>query len=233
MSPSCEELLALIPAYAIGATDADETRRIEAGLSTCPELAAELAAFRALDGALAASLPQVAPPPSVLTALLETTRRTRRPGRTLRRLAFAAAAAALLIVAIGGGLYGYGRIRELEQRLIIAERAQILRLPTAASGAATGARGQVIWLPEADAGLLLAEDFPPQPEGTVYQAWVTRDGVITSLGTFVVSADGSAGLTFPTALLAEPFDAIGVTLEPGSGSAQPTSAPVVRWQRTV
>lgn len=233
MSLSCEELLALIPAYSIGATDADETRLIEASLSTCPELAAELAAFQGLDGALASNVSPVTPPATILPALLEAARRTRRTDRTLRRLAIAAAAAALLIVAVAGGLYGYGRIRELEQRLIITERAQILRLPTAASGAATGARGQAIWLPQADIGLLLAEDFPPQPDGTVYQAWVTRGGIITSLGTFVVSADGSASLAFPTALLTEPFDAIGVTLEPGSGSDQPTSAPVVRWQRTV
>jgi len=49
-SPSCEELLALIPAYAIGATDPEETRLVEAHLTACPELAAELKAFQALDG---------------------------------------------------------------------------------------------------------------------------------------------------------------------------------------
>jgi len=91
----------------------------------------------------------------------------------------------------------------------------------------------VIWLPGAESGLLLAADFPPQADSTIYQAWVTRAGIITSMGTFTVSDDGSASLTFPTALLREPFDAIGVTLEPGSGSAQPTSPPVVRWQRPV
>lgn len=233
MSPSCEELLALIPAYAIGATDAEETRLIEAKLATCPELAAEVAAFRAVDGALAAGAPQAAPPADLLPSLLAAAHRTRKRVLPVGRYAYVAAVVALMVFALGSNLFWLGRIAGFEERLVVADSAHLISLPTAINGAATNARGQVIWLPDADTGLLLAANFPSQAEATVYQAWVTRAGIITSLGTFVVNTDGSASLTFPVALLAESFDALGVTLEPGSGSDQPTSAPVVRWQRQV
>jgi anti-sigma-K factor RskA len=50
---SREELLELAPAYAVGATDADETAAVEAALATTPELAAEVAAYRDVSSALA------------------------------------------------------------------------------------------------------------------------------------------------------------------------------------
>src|SRR3954451_22655699 len=47
---------AQIPAYALGALDAEETARLDAHLATCPTCPAELAAFEAVASALALSL---------------------------------------------------------------------------------------------------------------------------------------------------------------------------------
>jgi anti-sigma factor RsiW len=53
----CEEALALLPAYGLGATDADETRLVERALQACPQVAAELVEYQALAAALLHSAP--------------------------------------------------------------------------------------------------------------------------------------------------------------------------------
>jgi anti-sigma-K factor RskA len=58
----CEQALTLLPAYGLGATDADETRLVERALQSCPEVAAELREYQALAGALLHSAPPLQPP---------------------------------------------------------------------------------------------------------------------------------------------------------------------------
>jgi anti-sigma-K factor RskA len=66
----CAQARDLLPAYSIGATNADETRFVEAHLSTCADLADELRGYAAVTDALLRDLPQSAPPPRVLSTLL-------------------------------------------------------------------------------------------------------------------------------------------------------------------
>lgn len=65
----CERVLALIPAYSIGATDPDEEEFIKAMLASCPEAAAELANYTQLTEALHYSAPLMQPPPTLLNTL--------------------------------------------------------------------------------------------------------------------------------------------------------------------
>ncbi len=48
----CERLRELIPAYSLGATDAEETEFVKVHLADCPEAAAELAEYTRLAVAL-------------------------------------------------------------------------------------------------------------------------------------------------------------------------------------
>ncbi len=58
----CETLKSLIPAYSVGATDADETALVERLLPDCPEAAAELDQYRALSQAMVYTAPTAQPP---------------------------------------------------------------------------------------------------------------------------------------------------------------------------
>lgn len=111
-----------------------------------------------------------------------------------------------------------------------AADARLLRLPTAANGQETGANALVVWSPGLKQGMLMAEKFPAAGEGKVFQVWLTRGEQITSLGTFPTNAQGAGYLVLPADVLAEPFDALGVTVEPAGGSERPTSKPVVRLE---
>lgn len=70
MASNCDDLQELIAAYSIGATDPEETRRVEQALVECPELAEELAEYAGLHEALLYAVPQrhQAPPVSRLLA---------------------------------------------------------------------------------------------------------------------------------------------------------------------
>jgi anti-sigma factor RsiW len=57
----CDPILELIPEYAFGLTDTEESRRLEAAIPGCPEAAAALSDYRQLQAELRASVPAVEP----------------------------------------------------------------------------------------------------------------------------------------------------------------------------
>ncbi len=61
----CDTVKALIPAYALGATDPQEEALIKAHLEHCPEALAELASYAALNEALLYSAPPAQAPPEL------------------------------------------------------------------------------------------------------------------------------------------------------------------------
>lgn len=68
-SPDCDALLALIPAYVIGAADPEDIRFVERYLQDCPEAAAELRAYTDLQDAMLFAAPLVEPPASLAAEL--------------------------------------------------------------------------------------------------------------------------------------------------------------------
>lgn len=65
-----ETVEGLLPAYALGALDLDDQRRVEAHLDAHPEARDELEALRETLGLLALAAPPLAPPPGAKAALL-------------------------------------------------------------------------------------------------------------------------------------------------------------------
>jgi anti-sigma-K factor RskA len=62
---ACRQIDALMAAYAIGATDPEETAFVHARLRECPDATAALAAFAALNDALLSSTRPLPPPPAL------------------------------------------------------------------------------------------------------------------------------------------------------------------------
>ncbi len=66
----CDALIDLIPEYAFGLTDPQQTQHVEECLSGCPGAAAQLQEFERLQEEMRASVPQVEPPPELAARLL-------------------------------------------------------------------------------------------------------------------------------------------------------------------
>jgi len=219
---NCDELIQLIPAYSIGATDAEETRLVETSLRECPEALQALRYYQTAQTQLAVAVPQVQPPAELLGDLLLQAGQSRP-----RRLGWYAAVACLALLLLGSNVFWALRTEALHAAAV--DQVEVLVLPAAANGSSS-ASAQVVWMP-ATRGAIFATNFPVQAQDRVYQAWVTRGTEISSLGTFQVDEQGAGALLFAAHELAGGFDAVGITLEPGEGSPQPTSRPVVRWQQ--
>jgi hypothetical protein len=66
----CDALLDVIPEYAFGFTDAEQTRWVEANLERCPEAAAQLQDYRSLQDEMRTSVAQVEPSAQVGARLM-------------------------------------------------------------------------------------------------------------------------------------------------------------------
>jgi anti-sigma-K factor RskA len=80
----------------------------------------------------------------------------------------------------------------------------------------------VVFSRNRNAGVLVMNNVPPPKPGTVYQMWLIGDKGATSAGTM----DTAAVAPSTTATLADlgGSKALAFTVEPGTGSSQPTSA---------
>jgi anti-sigma-K factor RskA len=66
----CDAIRELIPEYAFGLTDAEQTRFVEANLANCADAAAELADFQRLQAEMRADVAQIEPPLSLESKLM-------------------------------------------------------------------------------------------------------------------------------------------------------------------
>jgi len=74
-------------------------------------------------------------------------------------------------------------------------------------------------------GALFVQHMPPLPAGHVYQLWVVKgaEAQVMSLGVFSINEQGAGTLTFQANVPIESFDAVGITVEPSTGSPSPTT----------
>lgn len=254
-SQRCAELEALLPAYALGATDPEEAAMVRAALADCPQAAQKLAEYEALAESLLYSAPPQRLPPHLATriqaAIAQPAPTPARPG-PLDRLRqawqgwsltgrLAGAALALLLVVNGYWIQHTLRLqqelRQMNEKLqqqnialfvLASESRQQLTLPPAQEG--SQAHASVIWTPEYDTAILLAESFPRLTDDQVYQLWLLKDGERISAGLFTVDDLGAGALVFHTPQPLDQYDIIGITPEPAGGSPGPTAPPVVRLQ---
>ncbi len=63
--PNCDEIIELIPAFVLGALDADEAARVAAHVAACPRCRAEAESFRDVMGLLPYAAGSLDPPPHV------------------------------------------------------------------------------------------------------------------------------------------------------------------------
>jgi anti-sigma-K factor RskA len=229
-----DRFVELIPAYAMGATDPDETREVEAHLRVCTHCRSLADEFGQLGNDLLFAAP-LAPAPVGLTEDLRKKLNgtpaapAKRAGRLdwLRKpgLALGVVAIALLVLT---NLYWAGRVGSLERRaeeFAALTQANGITLEVADGG--VHADGVVYVQPGSNLALLCVYALPELEAGKTYQAWLIEDGRRTSAGTFDVNQDGYGALLIDAGRPVNEYQQLGITVEPAGGSPAPTSPRVM------
>jgi anti-sigma-K factor RskA len=138
MNGAHDELIALAPAYALGALDPDERRTFESHLATCDACAADVRSLGRVTSGLAQSVPLVTPRPELRARVLAAVGATDAPVVTHRARSHWSAAnwlayAASVALATAMGLYAMNlrarvasleaRLEQTSSRLLAADRA--------------------------------------------------------------------------------------------------------------
>jgi hypothetical protein len=146
-----------------------------------------------------------------------------RPGAILA----SAAAAVILFVAgafVGVSLSGADSYQH-QQAAALASINAAPDVQRATSAVAGGGTATLVWSAQLGRSALIATDLPQLAGGKTYELWYIRDGAATPAGT--MNATGAAATWRVLAGEMTAGDTVGMTVEPGGGSKQPTTKPIV------
>jgi anti-sigma-K factor RskA len=245
--PEQDSPLDLAAAYALGALSPEETRRFEAYLAGSPEAQREVAEYREVAALLALAGPEPVPAPDLRDRVLARggasapvagviSKRTSVPW-----LALAAGLAA--VVGLGFGFTQLRAVRGLRQELAqVGERLDLASERLATREATLNAilepgvqmfqltaSGdpdpliQLFWDRRRHRAVLHGFKLDSVPPGRAYQLWFIKDGAPVPSVTFRPEATGHVlveGIEVPAE---GDVSAAALTVEPESGSPQPTS----------
>jgi anti-sigma-K factor RskA len=224
--PLDPDLMALATPYALHAVSESERAEIERRLAAAPDPVAqafddEVRAVRETMAVLSAGT-AVEPPGQLRDRVLATVAEDSvvalrpRASRANRWRNGLLAAAAALVIGLGG--LGVG----LAIRPTPSTAEQVFAAPdvrTVTDDIPSGGTATLVFSRERDAGVLLMNNVAAPQPGTVYQMWLLRDAGPESAGIMDTVAPST------TAVLPDLGDstALAFTVEPGGGSAQPTT----------
>lgn len=254
VSITCDEFLDLASGYALDALDPSDVERIEQHAAICPDCAVKLQEFLETAAALGARVPQVDPPATLRARLLEAARGTpqeRAPEplrpRPPRRVRFSAAwlvAAASLVIS----LVSIGWMARMNDQMttlradVTAARERAARYDHVAEVLGSDKlairqlqpvaqnmpyRGLVYLDPSSGTGMLTCHDMPPIEQGHAYQVWFMRGNTPVSAGLVWPDRAGNGYALIQVPADLQNFDSIGLSEEPGTGSAWPTGQRVI------
>ena len=219
------DLIALATPYALHAMSESEVADIDRLVAAAPAdvaqaFAEEVRAIRETMAVMSAAT-AVEPPQQLRDRVLAEVSGApvvplRRKPRRWQTAVLAAAAA----VVIGLGAFAVGQ--SLRPAPSMAE--QVFAAPdvqTVSGEIPTGGTATVVFSREKNAGVLVMNDVAPPAAGTVYQMWLIDEKGPHSAGTM----DAKAVAPSTTAMLGDLGDSqtLAFTVEPGSGSSQPTT----------
>jgi anti-sigma-K factor RskA len=240
--PEPESPRDLAAAYALGALAPEEARRFEAFLAGSPETQREVAEYQNVAALLALGGGEAAPSGDlrerVLARVAETKGVSLRPARARGRAGLWVALAASLIAVVGLGLNlrsAQDDLRDLRELLADTQGRLAAREATLNAIFEPGVQMyQLTATGDPEPGIQLFYDRQREraiihgfrlrevPEGRAYQLWFIRDGKPVPSVTFKPEADGHARVEQIPVPTGGDVSAAAVTIEPESGSTQPT-----------
>ena len=234
----------LAGAYALDALTEPDRVRFERHLAGCDACRQEASSLREAVGRLAAAT--AAPPPQRVReqVLAEAARTRQRPpltadgpasssaGRAVRlrapRMAVAIVGGCMLVALVLGGLFIDTQHRLSQEQAHNRAVAAVLNAPDAvmtSARAATGGTATVVMSHRDHALVLTTARLPALPSGKRYQVWLMGRHPVRAAG---MLPQPRQGMTAPVVVSGvAPGDAVGLTVEPASGSSSPSSAPTL------
>jgi anti-sigma-K factor RskA len=222
--------------YALGALPQLEAELLERHLAGCEGCRGELEELRVVTAAMARSVPQVEPPPSLKANLMRTVieeaslrEGEHRPARDERgRLGTwiqglrppVAIAAALGILALGVVIGAAAdQIAQGPGSRTIAAQIDRKAMPTGRAALKIGDGERTATLELAGA--------PQPPAGKQYQLWIQRGKTIERGPAFTPGSNGTVDEPVPGGV--RDADAVLVTVERAGGAPAPTGTPIMRF----
>ncbi|HUX12972.1 MAG TPA: anti-sigma factor [Spirochaetia bacterium] len=230
-----EKMSHLLPSFVTGGLDPKEGAAVRRHLRRCSRCRKLIAEYRTAFDAIGHSVPLMEPPPSLRTRIIEElpAQPPLRLPAAVRfildhpRAVIAASLAVLFLFAgslwlnvsgiSGAGTQVSGEARAAEDILAVMSGTEVA--PKARAIIATGA--------DQTSGVLYAFGLPVPPEGYAYQLWFTKDGIRRSGGVFRVTPEGHAVHHIRLAVPLSDFPTFGITVEPETGSDDPTGSKIL------
>ncbi|MEZ0050983.1 anti-sigma-K factor RskA [Mycobacterium sp. MAA66] len=219
--PMDDELLALAVPYALHAVNDRERVDIEQRVAAAvPSVAAafreEVRAARETM-AVASTATALEPPPELRDRLLAAIEPPSPKWNRWRTTVLAVAAAAVVAaVAFGAGL----SLRPEQPKSVAEQVITASDVQTTSSRVTTGGTATVVYSRAKNTAVLLLSDVSPPTPGTVYQMWFLGGAKPISAGT--LNAAGFGPTTTDIVPDLGHANALAFTVEPGTGSEQPT-----------
>jgi len=230
-----------IPAYALGALDAEDVGALEAHLQTCASCRDELAAYRAASDNLLMALPPQKP-----SAALRQRLQRRLPGaqKTVRpRLNWSIGRVAVgiaIVLMLALNVFSISQVRTLQrQQTQLMDQMQngqaaLAMLSYSNTQAfpinAENVTGSLLLDKEYNNAVLILRGLPPVNDDQTYQVWlIAPNGERTNAGLLRPQIDQPfmSQAIYSTQDLVN-FVGIGMTVEPAGGSDHPTGPQVFR-----
>ncbi len=226
-----------LPAYALGALEAEDLRALEAHLQGCEACRAELAEYREISQNLVMTVPPRQPPAALRRKLqsrlpsAQSTRRTVRPRFSWSLGQLGVAAALVLVLAIN--VFSFVQVRDFQRQ---SQNGQAVLAMLAYPGTQAlpinggNVSGTVLLDKDRNSAAVIAWNLPKLTAAQTYQIWwIEPNGHRVSAGTFRPQADlpYTTQPCFSSESVSH-FVGLGVTIEPAGGSAQPTGPRVFK-----
>lgn len=233
-----------IPAYALGALDADDARALAAHLQTCEVCQSELARYRAVSESLLAALPPRQPSPALrkrLQSQLPSAQRTQKTARPRLAWSFGQlAVGGVFVLLFMMNLFSFAQMRALQRQQLTVQRqlqnnqAALAMLSYPGTEAipihADNLSGSLLLDRDRNSAVLVVWNLPELSEEQVYQVWLieTNDDRVSG-GLFRPQPDlpYTTQPVFASQDISK-FVGIGVTVEPAGGSERPTGRRVLK-----
>ena len=238
--------------YALGALQGEERLAVEKHLEDCPDCRRELTRLQGDLAFLALSASGPKPPlrsrERLMAAIAKEPRRM--PVRLARRktwwtaMEWAAAATTVVVITLllrqntdlrqhvaaleANSIGQQKQLLQAKELIATLTSADAVHFTLVAGKTPPQPQGKAIYLPSTGTLVFLASNMPELPPQKTYELWlIPTSGAPIPAGLFRPDTHGSAALIKPPLRTGVEAKTFAITVEPGAGSAAPTSTPIM------